>query len=60
LKNPVQLLDAKEGSKEARGWLKQDGKRLLLRLIHGDKVVVMVITVTATRKLAKYGVNHEI
>ena len=60
LENPVQLLDAKEGSKEAQGWLERDGKRLLLRVIYRDGVVVTVITVMATSKLAKYGVSHEI
>lgn len=55
LENPLQRLDAKEGSMEAQGWLERNGKRLLLRVIYRDGVVVTVITVMATSKLAKYG-----
>ena len=57
LEHPLQRLEAKEGSMEAQGWLERDGKRLLLRVIYRDGVVVTVITVMATSKLAKYGVQ---
>jgi|GEM_PF-2651616 len=54
--NPFRKLSAAKDRFEAQGWIDRDAKRMLLRVICEQGVVVTVITVMATSKLEKYGV----
>lgn len=42
---------------EYQGWIERSGKRQLLRVITQGGLVVLVITVMATSKFEKYGVQ---
>jgi len=53
---PILTVEAQNGRVEARGWIGRNGRRLLLRVICEQGVVVTVITVMATSKCIKYGV----
>lgn len=44
------------GRLEAQGWIDRAGKRMLLRVICEQGMVVTVVTVMTTSKLEKYGV----
>lgn len=57
LAQPLNTVEADNGRQEARGWIERSGKRQLLRVIYEGSTVVMVVTVIATSKFAKYGVN---
>ncbi len=57
LAQPIRTVDADNGRKEAQGWIERSGKRQLLRVIYEGNVVVMVVTVMATSKFEKYGVQ---
>ena len=57
LAQPLRTIDADNGRKEAQGWIERSGKRPLLRVIYEGDVVVMVVTVMATSKFEKYGVQ---
>lgn len=57
LAQPLSTVEADNGRKEARGWIERLGKRQLLRVIYEGSTVIMVVTVMATSKFAKYGVN---
>lgn len=57
LAHPLRTIDAQNGRQEAQGWIERGGRRQLLRVIYEGGVVVMVITVVATSKIEKYGVQ---
>ena len=57
LAQPLRTVDAQYGRKEAQGWIVRTGKRQLLRVLYEGDVVVMVVTVMATSKFGKYGVQ---
>lgn len=57
LASPLRTIDAQNGRKEAQGWIDRLGKRQLLRVLYEGEVVVMVVTVMATSKFEKYGVQ---
>jgi hypothetical protein len=57
LAQPVRTIDALNGRKEAQSWVDCSGQRQLLRVQYEGDVVVMVITVMATSKFQKYGVQ---
>jgi len=57
--SPMRVIPAQNGRIESQGWIERMGKRQLLRVLTEGEVVVLVITVMATSKLAKYGVNDE-
>ncbi len=57
LAQPLRTVDAQNGRQEAQGWIERSGKRQLLRVLYEGDVVVMVITVMATSKFEKYGVQ---
>ncbi len=58
LAQPLRTIDAQNGRLEAQGWIDRAGKRQLLRVLYdGDVVLLLVITVMATSKFEKYGVQ---
>jgi hypothetical protein len=57
LAQPARTIDALNGRKEAQSWVDRSGQRQLLRVLYEGDVVVMVITVMATSKFQKYGVQ---
>jgi hypothetical protein len=57
LAQPARTIDALNGRKEAQSWIDRSGQRQLLRVLYEGDVVVMVITVMATSKFQKYGVQ---
>lgn len=57
LARPQSQVEADNGRQEARGWIERSGKRQLLRVMFEGSTVVMVVTVMATSKFAKYGVQ---
>ncbi len=57
LAKPLRTLEAQNGRSEAQGWIQRGGKRQLLRVLYEGDVVVMVVTVMATSKFEKYGVQ---
>ena len=57
LAQPLRTIDAQNGRLEAQGWIDRAGKRQLLRVLYDGDVVLMVITVMATSKFEKYGVQ---
>jgi hypothetical protein len=57
LAQPLRTVDAQNGRKEAQGWIDRNCKRQLLRVLYEGNLVVMVITVMATSKFEKYGVQ---
>ena len=57
LAKPLRTLEAQNGRSEAQGWIQRGGKRQLLRVVYEGDVVVMVVTVMATSKFEKYGVQ---
>ncbi len=57
LRNPLRSLPAQNGRTETQGWIERSGKRQLLRVLTEGNVVVLVITVMATSKFQKYGVQ---
>ena len=59
LANPLQTVQAQNERFEAQGWIERSHKRMLLRVICDNGMVVTVVTVMATSKFAKYGVTHE-
>ena len=52
----LRILEAQNDRFEAQGWIERAQKRMLLRVICENGVVVTVITVMATSKFEKYGV----
>ncbi len=58
LAKPLRTLKAQNGRTEAQVWIQRAGKRQLLRVLYeGDVVVMVVVTVMATSKFEKYGVQ---
>ena len=57
LVHPLRTVPAQNGRMEAQGWIDRLGKRQLLRVVYEGDTVVTVITVMATSKFEKYGVN---
>ncbi len=57
LAQPLRTIDAQNGRLEAQGWIDRAGKHQLLRVLYDGDVVLMVITVMATSKFEKYGVQ---
>ena len=57
LDHPLRILDAQKDRFEAQGWIERAQKRMLLRVICENGLVVTVITVMATSKFEKYGVT---
>ena len=57
LAKPLRTLEAQNGRIEAQGWIQRADKRQLLRVLYEADVVVMVLTVMATSKFEKYGVQ---
>ena len=57
LHDPLCTLAAQNGRTESQGWIERAGKRQLLRVLTEGNVVVLVITVMATSKFQKYGVQ---
>lgn len=54
---PWRSLPAQHGRHEVQGLFEREGKPMLLRVILERGEVVSVITVIATSRLSKYGVN---
>jgi hypothetical protein len=50
LEHPLRILDAQNDRFEAQGWIERTQKRMLLRVICENGLVVTVITVMATSK----------
>ena len=59
LAHPLNVVSAQGDGKEARGLIDRLSKRMLLRVIYEDNTVLTVITVMATSKFEKYGINRE-
>jgi hypothetical protein len=59
LARPLNTVPALGARKEAQGWIERSSVRMLLRVIYEGDTVLTVITVMATSKFAKYGVNGE-
>jgi hypothetical protein len=57
LDHPLRTVNAQNSRFEAQGWIERSPRRLLLRVICEDGVVVTVVTVMATSKFEKYGVT---
>lgn len=57
LTQPLRTIEAQHGRSEAQGWIERSGRRQLLRVLYEGDVVVMVVTVMATSKFEKYGVQ---
>ena len=57
LAKPLRTLEAQNGRTEAHGWIQRADKRQLLRVLYEADVVVIVVTVMATSKFEKYGVQ---
>lgn len=55
--HPWRTLPAQQGREERQGLFERDGRPMLLRVILEQGEVVSVITVIATSRLSKYGVN---
>ena len=56
LDHPLRIVNAQNDRFEAQGWIERSQKRVLLRVICENGVVVTVVTVMATSKFEKYGV----
>lgn len=57
LTQPLRTIAAQNGRTESQGWIDRAGKRQLLRVLTEGAMVVLVITVMATSKFEKYGVQ---
>ncbi|WP_310625775.1 DUF4258 domain-containing protein [Limnohabitans sp.] len=57
LAQPIRTVAAQNGRTESQGWIERLGKRQLLRVLTESGVVVLVVTVMATSKFEKYGVQ---
>lgn len=57
LASPLRCVPADHGRVEFQGLIERAGKQQLLRVLTEGSVVVLVITVMATSKFAKYGVS---
>ena len=57
LDHPLRIVNAQNDRFEAQGWIERSEKRMLLRVICENGVVVTVVTVMAASKFEKYGVT---
>ena len=57
LDHPLRTVNAQNSRFEAQGWIERSQKRMLLRVVCENGVVVTVVTVMATSKFEKYGVT---
>jgi hypothetical protein len=57
LAQPLRTVPANHGRIESQGWIERAGMRQLLRVLTEGDVVVLVVTVMATSKFGKYGVQ---
>jgi len=57
LAQPLRTVRAQNGRSEAQSWIERSGQRQLLRVFYEGDVVLTVITVMATSKFEKYGVQ---
>ena len=57
VRSPWRTLAAQQGREERQGLFERDGRPMLLRVILERGEVVSVITVIATSRLSKYGVD---
>ena len=57
LAKPLRTIEAQNSRKEAQGWIERAGKHQLLRVLYEGDTVVMVVTVMATSKFEKYGIQ---
>ena len=57
LARPIRTVPANHGRMESQGWIERAGRRQLLRVLTEGDVVILVITVMATSKFEKYGVQ---
>ena len=57
LDHPLRTVNAENSRFEAQGWIERSQKRMLLRVICENGVVVTVVTVMSTSKFEKYGVT---
>ena len=55
LDHPLRTVNAENSRFEAQGWIERSQKRMLLRVIYENGLVVTVVTVMATSKFEKYG-----
>ncbi len=55
LDHPLRTVNAENSRFEAQGWVERSQKRMLLRVIYEDGLVVTVVTLMATSKFEKYG-----
>jgi hypothetical protein len=54
---PLRKILAQHGREEFQGWIERAGKQQLLRVLVEGNLVILVVTVMATSKFAKYGVS---
>ena len=54
---PFRTVPAHNGRLESQGWIERAGKRQLSRVLTEGYLVVLVVTVMATSKFEKYGVE---
>jgi hypothetical protein len=54
---PLRIVPAHNSRTEHQGWIERNNKRQLLRVLTEGHVVVLVVTVMATSKFEKYGVQ---
>ena len=54
LYHPLRTVNAENSRFEAQGWIERSQKRMLLRVIYEDGLVVTVVTLMATSKFEKY------
>jgi hypothetical protein len=57
LDHKLRTVNAQNSRFEAQGWIERSQRRLLLRVIFENGVVITVVTVMVTSKLEKYGVT---
>ena len=57
LDHPLRTVNAQNSRFEVQGWIERSQKRMLLRVVCENGVVVTVVTVMATSKFEKYGVT---
>ena len=57
LDHSLRTVNAQNSRFEVQGWIERSQKRMLLRVVCENGVVVTVVTVMATSKFEKYGVT---
>ena len=59
LDHPLRTVNAENSRFEAQGWVERSQKRMLLRVIYEDGLVVTVVTLMATARLKNMEQPHE-